>query len=202
MALVQRLTNAICRKESPRTDEIFEAIVNETPQPVITFKFCIAFYELQIHEPDPPVASSHIVPIPQNDDVALQQAKITFITSDREKHLALEKQLIAEINIAKRKLKSLVNKRSAVIAGRWSGSAMDADLHTIVKLQTKAETELERLKIHKGKKASSMLVDDGALMSVEKLELRLQEIRDEQKEKVVYHDNRLFLQNTGQIVQK
>ena len=73
-----------------------------------------------------------------------------------------------------------------VIAGRWSGDTTDAALHAIVKLQTRAETELERLKIHKGKKASSMLVDDGSLMSVEKLELRLQEIRDAQREKVTY----------------
>ena len=87
----------------------------------------------------------------------------------------------SEISDIKRQIKRIENKRAVKVAARLSGSAQDPDLKKAEKLESKAESELSRmrgLRPAPGAKVSSLLIEGGAMLPIDYLLPRLEDLRD------------------------
>ena len=93
-----------------------------------------------------------------------------------------------DISSLKRDIKRISNKRAVVIATRLSGDQQDPNLKMFEREIIRAETELSRIRLLQSKgstgKASSILVDNGGMMSLETLKHSLECIKSDLKEKV------------------
>lgn len=100
----------------------------------------------------------------------------------------------------KKNLKSLLNRRAISIAARLSGPHQDQELKDYEKILSKTETELTRLRMTKQSKpnqltASSVIIEGGKVMPIEKLFEKLDKGKNEAKDLVRLH--RLKIREDG-----
>ena len=127
-----------------------------------------------------------------NNDISVE-SKISIETSinsiedkdeDEDEEQKEDEQPLSQAQISqiKRDLKRISNKRAMLIAGRLSGIGQDSDLKEREKVLTQADAEIARLSVQKQKskslskeKASSVIVDGGQSMPIEKVLFELEE---------------------------
>ena len=109
-----------------------------------------------------------------------------------------------EITEMKRELKRISNKRALYVAAKLSGTNQDAALRESEKLTTWTDAEMARLRQQKQKsktpateRGSSMLIEEGILMNIDKVIAKLDELRNEAKEHTRVHRLRIRAEADG-----
>ena len=109
-----------------------------------------------------------------------------------------------EISEMKKTLRRISNKRAIYVAAKLSGGSQDGMLKDSEKLASWTEAETSRLRQQKQKskapateKGSSMLIENGALMMVDKVIAKLEELRSEAKEQIRLHRLRIRAEADG-----
>lgn len=93
-----------------------------------------------------------------------------------------------DVNEIKRDVKRISNRRALVIASRLSGNNQDSGLKNSEKMVTRAEAEIARMRSIKLKnpaeKVSSVLIENGAMMTLDSLRQKLESLRNDSKDDV------------------
>ena len=110
----------------------------------------------------------------------------------------------SEISEMKKTLRRISNKRAIYVASKLSGNNQDQELKDGEKLASWADAEVARLRLQKQKskapsaeKGSSMLIENGILMLVDKVVAKLEDLRNEAKEQVRIHRLRIRAEADG-----
>ena len=159
--LLRRLTTAICGSETDQTNAILDDMVDRTMK-LHDEKIDL----IPVKAPDPPA--------PINNENEINNLDSTITNGD--------------ISDIKKLLKRILNKRAIAVAARLSGTNQDPDLKEHEKNTSKVEAELARLRVQKvnspNVQTSSVLIDGGVKMPIDRLMQRLENLKSESKEQI------------------
>jgi hypothetical protein len=131
-----------------------------------------------------PPASVPITITPSSGSVPV----LTALAASKESNSEEEPLSAIDINEIKRDVKRISNRRALVIASRLSGNNQDTGLKNSEKMVTRTEAEIARLRSIKLKnpaeKVSSILIENGAMMMMDSLRQKLENLRNDTKEDV------------------
>ena len=170
--LMRRLTMSICGSDTDRSNAIIDDMIDRKMMKANDDKM-----EFITKAPDPPAPSPMTTQTIEHTDGDDRNGLDVTITN-------------GDISEIKKTLKRILNKRAIAVAARLSGTNQDPDLKEHEKNLSKAEAELARLRVQKQQSSSttisssSILVDGGNKMPVDKLIQKLENLKIESKEQI------------------
>jgi len=172
--LLRRLTTAICGSDTDQSNAILDDIIDRKMK-LQDEKIEI----ISIKAPDPPAPIDNINDNINNNNENNNENQINNLDA------TITNGDISEI---KKILKRILNKRAIAVAARLSGTNQDPDLKEHEKNTSKVEAELARLRVQKANstniQTSSILIDGGVKMPVDRLMQRLENLKSESKEQI------------------